>query len=153
MTETRRWLSMIAGNSDADTKAFFKGVYSEKTLQIAENVTDFNTKNLFFIHVDDYFITVFTSPDFCIVIDGFTVNKYSPLIDSFIGFLSEGVPVTRLPFKMIDRSGSLLFCLLFAVGLCKGLSVISIIENFGFKTNNVIKNRQIVDAWFVDRYE
>lgn len=155
MSKNRRLLSAIAGRADEATRAAFKGVFTADTLPLASNLSDLNIPNLFFVHVDGYFILVFNTSTQCIVVDGRAANSYPDSINNFINLLSGGEndKVTTLPFKMIDGDSSMSFSLLFAVYLCStSLTLDEIVVAVGLKKNEIAHNKTIVNSWFKQRY-
>ena len=154
MKTLRHVLSMLAGVKELMTRKFFKGVFSIETLPLADNLVDLNKPNLFFVQCDNYFVIIFNTSTKCFVLDGVNGQNYALEIQRFVEKLSAGVPLVTLPYKMIDRHSSMIFCLLFAVALSSSthVSVAQIVAKFGFKKNRIAQNRVIVNSWFNERY-
>lgn len=148
----RRYLSLLAGRDDPVTRAGFKGVFTQTTLPMASNLLDLNRTNLFFIELDDHFITVFNTPTVCCILDPVSINVLSDNVENFVSRLIPGLPVTRIPFRITSKDNSLQFALLVGVGLMSKHSLSSILRSFDFKPNNLVKNSEIINIWFRSRY-
>lgn len=152
MKQRRRQISSIAGEIEKRTTKIFRGVFTPDTIHMARNTFDLNTPNLFFINIDNFFIAIFITASKCIVVDGVTMKSFPEEIRGFINDIRGETPITKLPFKMIDRETSMIFCLLFGVALAKHTNLADIIKSFNFRANAISRNCEIVNAWFNTRY-
>ena len=150
--DRRRYLSNLAGRIDPVTKKAFKGVFTQSTLPFATNLLELGTPNLFFIELDDYFITIFNTPTKTYVLDPVTMNTMSKTVELFAKQLSNDIPLSTLSFVAVSKPFSLHFAMLVAVGLSSNLSLDNILKSFDLKPNNLSSNCEIVQNWFRSRY-
>lgn len=153
MEKQRRYLSLLAGKVENTTSKIFRGVYLIKTLHIAVSAFNLNTPNLFFINIENYFITIFITPSKCIVIDGVSIKPVPEELKTFLDEVRGNTPITHLPFKTVNRETSLIFCLLIGVALSKHPNINDIVDKFDFHPNNISRNCEIVNSWFKTRYQ
>lgn len=153
MNKQRRYLSLLAGKVENTTSKIFRGVYPINNVHTAVSVFNLNTPNLFFINIENYFISIFITPSKCIVVDGVSIKSVPEELRTFLDEVRGDTPITHLPFKTVNRETSLVFCLLFGVALSKHLNIDDIVAKFDFHPNNISRNCEIVNSWFKTRYQ
>ena len=156
MTENRRFLSRLLGMVESVTRSAFRGVYTLHTLHTAPNLMNSNHQNIFIVDVgDNGYILIWLSANHSFVIDASSLatNIFPPEIVRFVNSMTDGAPIAILPYRLVQRDGSLLVSVAFAVSLCQGIRRIdSIIAKFGLTPNHVIRNKSLLADWFTNRY-